>query len=106
MLSETNHTTVQGHVSISLNMLRLTTLCSTNITAVWIECKAGIKKTQPQKTHPKTKYIEGKVHINSDQNTYLIIFLVEIILQTQKRAFIYGLSMYPIAIIYEYSYFS
>ena len=48
-------------------MLRLTTLCSTNITAVWIECKAGIKKTQPQKTNPKTKYIQGKVHINSDQ---------------------------------------
>ena len=47
-------------------MLRLTTLCSTNITAVWIECKAGIKKTQP-----KTKYIEGKVHINSDQNNFV-----------------------------------
>ena len=30
-------------------MLKLTTLCSTNMTAVWIECKAGIKKTQPQK---------------------------------------------------------
>ena len=36
-VSETNHATVQGHVSTSLNMLRLTTLCSTNITAVWIE---------------------------------------------------------------------
>ena len=36
-VSETSHATVQGHVSTSLNMLRLTTLCSTNITAVWIE---------------------------------------------------------------------
>ena len=35
-VSETNHATVQVHVSISLNMLRLTTICSTNITAVWI----------------------------------------------------------------------
>ena len=53
-------------------MLRLTTLCSTNMTAVWIECKAGIKKNQPQKKkHPKTKYIEGKVHINSDQNNFV-----------------------------------
>ena len=53
-------------------MLRLTTtLCSTNITAVWIECKAGIKKTQPPKTNPKSKYIEGKVHINSDQNNFV-----------------------------------
>ena len=54
-------------------MLRLTTLCSTNITAVWIECKAGIKKTQPppKKNTPKTKYIELKVHINSDQNNFV-----------------------------------
>ena len=36
-ISETSHATVQVHVSTSLNMLRLTTLCSTNITAVWIE---------------------------------------------------------------------
>ena len=36
-VSETSHATVQVHVSTSLNMLRLTTLCSTNITAVWIE---------------------------------------------------------------------
>ena len=38
-VSETSHATFQGHVSTSLNMLRLvvTTLCSTNITAVWIE---------------------------------------------------------------------
>ena len=35
-VSETSHATVQGHVSTSLNMLRLTTLCSTNIPAVWI----------------------------------------------------------------------
>ena len=35
-VSETSHATVQGHVSTSLNMLRLTTLCSTNITAVLI----------------------------------------------------------------------
>ena len=42
-----------------------------NITAVWIECKAGIKKTQPQKTNSKTKYIEGKVHIISDQNNFV-----------------------------------
>ena len=46
-------------------MLRLTTLCSTNITAVWIECKAGIKKTQPQKNNPKTKYIEGTILFNN-----------------------------------------
>ena len=53
-------------------MLRLTTLCSTNITAVWIECKAGIKKpNQKKKKHPKTKYIEEKVHINSDQNNFV-----------------------------------
>ena len=52
-------------------MSRLTTLCSTNITAVWIECKAGIKKTQPPKKQPKTKYIELKVHINSDQNNFV-----------------------------------
>ena len=61
---ETNQTTVQGHVSTSLNMLRLTTLCSTNKTAVWIKCKAGIKKPNLK----KTKYIERKVHINSNQN--------------------------------------
>ena len=36
-VSETIHATVQGHVSTSLNMLRLITLCSTNMTAVWIE---------------------------------------------------------------------
>ena len=36
-VSETSHAIVQVHVSISLNMLRLTALCSTNITAVWIE---------------------------------------------------------------------
>ena len=30
-------------------MLRLTTLCSTNMTAVWIECKAGIKKKKKKK---------------------------------------------------------
>ena len=46
-------------------MLRL---CSTNITAVWIECKAGIKKNP---THPKTQYIEGKVPINSDHNNFV-----------------------------------
>ena len=36
-VSETSHATVQVHVSTSLNMLRLITLCNTNITAVWIE---------------------------------------------------------------------
>ena len=36
-VSETSHATIQVHVSTSLNMLRLTTLCSTNITAVCIE---------------------------------------------------------------------
>ena len=52
-------------------MLRLPTLCSTNMTAVWIECKAGIKKPNPKKNTQKTKYIEGKVHINSDQNNFV-----------------------------------
>ena len=33
------------------------------------------------------KYIERKVHINSDQNNYLFI------LRTQKRTFIYGLTV-------------
>ena len=41
-------------------MLTLTTLCSTNITAVWIECKAGIKKTQPQKKHQKLNILKGR----------------------------------------------
>ena len=36
-VSETSHASVQGHVSTSLNMLRLTTLCSRNMTAVLIE---------------------------------------------------------------------
>ena len=52
-------------------MLTLTRLCSTNITAVLIECKAGIKKNPTPKKTPKTKYIEGKVHINSDQNNFV-----------------------------------
>ena len=41
------------------------------MTSVWIECKSRIKKTQPQKTHSKIKYIEGKVYINSDQNNFV-----------------------------------
>ena len=50
-------------------MLRLTTLCRTNITAVWIECKAGIKKKNIYIYI--YIYIEGKVHINSDQNNFV-----------------------------------
>ena len=54
-------------------MLRLTTLCSTNITAVWTECKAGIKKKKKKKKKNIYIYIyiEGKVHINSDQNNFV-----------------------------------
>ena len=88
-------------------MLRLTTLCSTNITAVWIECKAGIKKTQPQKKNTqKLNILKGRCILILIKTILFNNFLVEIILQTQKRTFIYGLSRYPIAIIYEYSYFS
>ena len=38
LTSETIHATVQGHVSTSLTMFRLTTVCSTNMTAVWNFC--------------------------------------------------------------------
>ena len=48
-VSETSHATVQGHVSTSLNMLRLITLCSTNITAVWIEMNLIIIATRESK---------------------------------------------------------
>ena len=41
-------------------MLRLTTLCSTNMTAVWIECKADIKKTQPKKLTQKLNILMGR----------------------------------------------
>ena len=69
-------------------MLRLTTLCSTNITAVWIKARLTLKNPTPKKTPKKTKYIEWKVHINSDENYFVhLIFLVVIILQSQKKDF-------------------
>ena len=54
-------------------MLRLTTLCSTNITAVWIECKAGIKKKKKKKKKKNTQ----KLNILKGR---CILILIKIIL--------------------------
>ena len=43
---------------------KLTTLCSTNITAVWIECKAGIKKPNPLPPPPPKKKKKKKKNSN------------------------------------------
>ena len=93
-------------------MLRVetTTLCSTNITAVWIECKAGIKKPNQKK---KKKKSTQKLNILKRRCIFILIktilfnnFFSRNNFTNTKRTFIYGLSKYPIAIIYESSHFS
>ena len=41
-------------------MLRLTALCSTYITAVWIECKAKKKKKKKKKNTQKLNILKGR----------------------------------------------